>query len=66
MTCPKNNKHLELLKMLLSIIFRYHGSVMEMVRLTSMKDWETLPLTKHKIKQPSLSEKREDALQTGR
>ncbi|XP_017773721.1 PREDICTED: 5-formyltetrahydrofolate cyclo-ligase [Nicrophorus vespilloides] len=44
---------------------RYFGDVLEMVRLKSMDDWETLPLTKWKIKQPSLDEIREDAIKTG-
>lgn len=43
----------------------YEGSVMEMVKLQSMDDYESLPLTKWNIKQPVL-EGRENALQTGR
>ncbi|KAK9717372.1 5-formyltetrahydrofolate cyclo-ligase family [Popillia japonica] len=44
---------------------RYNRQVMEMVRLNDMKDWENLPLTKWKIKQPLLSERRENATDTG-
>lgn len=45
--------------------FRYHGDVMEMVRLHSMDDFRSLPLTKWNIKQPSVQEEREDAIETG-
>lgn len=38
---------------------------MQMVRLTSMKDWDELPLTKWNIKQPKLKEERENAIETG-
>lgn len=38
---------------------------MEMVKLESLDDWENLPMTKWKIKQPRLSEKRPNALETG-
>ncbi|KAL3288285.1 hypothetical protein HHI36_002733 [Cryptolaemus montrouzieri] len=38
---------------------------MEMVKLYSMEDWENLPLTSWKIKQPKLKEQRENALDTG-
>ncbi|KAB0804161.1 hypothetical protein PPYR_01131 [Photinus pyralis] len=44
---------------------RYHKNQMEMVKLHSMEDWETLPLTKWNIKQPRLAEQRENALDTG-
>ncbi|GJQ66140.1 hypothetical protein Trydic_g4205 [Trypoxylus dichotomus] len=44
---------------------RYDRQIMEMVKLNDMKDWETLPLTKWKIKQPLLSEVRENALDAG-
>lgn len=44
---------------------RYNKSVMEMVRLHSMKDWEELPVTKWNIKQPRLGEERENALEGG-
>ncbi|XP_033219603.1 5-formyltetrahydrofolate cyclo-ligase [Belonocnema kinseyi] len=44
---------------------RYEGSEMQMVKLYSMSDYEQLPLTKWKIKQPDTSENREDALETG-
>lgn len=45
---------------------RYIGKTMEMVKLTSMEDYENLPLTKWNIKQPSASDKRENALETGK
>lgn len=38
---------------------------MEMVKLESVKDWETLSLNKDHIKQPLFSQKRENALETG-
>lgn len=44
---------------------RYDGNVMQMVRLNSMEDWENLPMTKWKIKQPKLKDVRENALETG-
>ncbi|XP_033345205.1 5-formyltetrahydrofolate cyclo-ligase [Bombus vosnesenskii] len=44
---------------------RYKGKEMEMVKLLSMQDYETLPLTKWNIKQPNVNELRENALQTG-
>ncbi|XP_060816383.1 5-formyltetrahydrofolate cyclo-ligase [Bombus pascuorum] len=44
---------------------RYKGKEMEMVKLLSMHDYETLPLTKWNIKQPNVNELRENALQTG-
>lgn len=45
----------------------YHGNNMEMVRLHSMSDYESLPLTKWHIKQPVFGEKgRENALETGK
>ncbi|XP_066244943.1 5-formyltetrahydrofolate cyclo-ligase [Euwallacea similis] len=44
---------------------RYSKAGMQMVRLASIEDWETLPLTKWNIKQPLLKEKREDAVETG-
>lgn len=44
---------------------RYEGKNMEMVKLSSMDDYEKLPLTKWNIKQPDISETRENALQTG-
>ncbi|KAF5291332.1 hypothetical protein FQA39_LY03483 [Lamprigera yunnana] len=44
---------------------RYNKNVMEMVKLESMKDWEALPVTKWNIKQPHLSEIRENALESG-
>ncbi|OAD58664.1 5-formyltetrahydrofolate cyclo-ligase [Eufriesea mexicana] len=44
---------------------RYKGKVIEMVKLFSMEDYETLPLTKWNIKQPNFNEPRENALETG-
>ncbi|XP_043794431.1 5-formyltetrahydrofolate cyclo-ligase [Apis laboriosa] len=44
---------------------RYNGKEMEMVKLFSMEDYETLPLTKWNIKQPNYNENRENALETG-
>lgn len=45
---------------------RYHGKIMEMVRLNSMEDYEALPLTKWNIKQPSITDPRQNALETGK
>ena len=45
---------------------QYHGKTMEMVKLKSMEDYETLPLTKWNIKQPSITESQENALETGK
>ncbi|KAF3426239.1 LOW QUALITY PROTEIN: hypothetical protein E2986_07377 [Frieseomelitta varia] len=44
---------------------RYKGKEMEMIKLLSMQDYETLPLTKWNIKQPNVNELRENALETG-
>ncbi|XP_024878618.1 5-formyltetrahydrofolate cyclo-ligase [Temnothorax curvispinosus] len=44
---------------------QYCGKIMEMVKLRSMEDYETLPLTQWNIKQPSTTESRENALETG-
>ncbi|XP_018394147.1 PREDICTED: 5-formyltetrahydrofolate cyclo-ligase [Cyphomyrmex costatus] len=44
---------------------QYQGKTMEMVKLKSMEDYETLPLTKWNIKQPSATESYENALKTG-
>ncbi|XP_023290057.1 5-formyltetrahydrofolate cyclo-ligase isoform X2 [Orussus abietinus] len=44
---------------------RYRGKVMEMVKLHSMEDFESLPLTKWNIKQPHFRDDRENALQGG-
>ncbi|XP_011262551.1 5-formyltetrahydrofolate cyclo-ligase [Camponotus floridanus] len=44
---------------------QYAGKTMDMVKLNSLEDYETLPLTKWNIKQPSLTECRENALETG-
>ncbi|XP_076271627.1 5-formyltetrahydrofolate cyclo-ligase-like isoform X1 [Rhynchophorus ferrugineus] len=38
---------------------------MQMVKLNSMRDWETLPSAKWNIKQPRLTETREDAFENG-
>lgn len=38
---------------------------MEMVKLYSLEDWETLPLTSWGIKQPSFKDKRDNAVETG-
>jgi len=43
----------------------YIGSVMNMVRIYSMQDYDALPLTEWKIKQPCDDEVREDAIQSG-
>lgn len=48
-----------------AFIPQYHGKTMEMVKLKSMDDYKTLPLTKWNIKQPSINESRENALETG-
>ncbi|XP_058794657.1 5-formyltetrahydrofolate cyclo-ligase isoform X2 [Phymastichus coffea] len=44
---------------------RYHGQKMEMVKINSMEDYHKLPLTKWNIKQPSVNEIRENALDNG-
>ncbi|GLV43416.1 Methenyltetrahydrofolate synthetase [Carabus blaptoides fortunei] len=44
---------------------RYNNQIMEMVKLESLRDYDTLPLTKWNIKQPNLTEPRENALETG-
>lgn len=46
----------------------YHGDDMEMVRLHSMSDYESLPLTKWHIKQPVYGDQkgRDNALETGK
>ena len=41
------------------------GRRMEMVRLRDMEDYERLPRTKWNIKQPPLTEEREEALEAG-
>ena len=43
----------------------YIGPVMKMVELTSMADYESLPLTSWNIKQPADDDDRADALETG-
>jgi 5-formyltetrahydrofolate cyclo-ligase len=44
---------------------RYVGDSMDMVRLYSWEDYEALPMTSWKIKQPADDEVRENALHTG-
>ncbi|XP_063918527.1 5-formyltetrahydrofolate cyclo-ligase isoform X2 [Zophobas morio] len=44
---------------------RYSKAGMQMVKLSSMNDWETLPVTSWGIKQPRLKDERDDALETG-
>ncbi|RZC42185.1 5-FTHF cyc-lig domain containing protein [Asbolus verrucosus] len=44
---------------------RYSKAGMEMVKLNSMEDWETLPVTSWGIKQPRLKDQRDNALDTG-
>ncbi|XP_071106264.1 5-formyltetrahydrofolate cyclo-ligase-like [Haliotis cracherodii] len=44
---------------------RYDGVGMSMVRLASWQDYQDLPETKWKIKQPPVDEVREDALDSG-
>jgi len=44
---------------------RYGKKGMEMVKLNSIEDWKTLPLTSWGIKQPSFKDARENALKTG-
>ncbi|XP_076244302.1 methenyltetrahydrofolate synthetase [Calliopsis andreniformis] len=44
---------------------RYKGKQMDMVKLFSMEDYDKLPLTKWNIKQPSVDQPRESALESG-
>ncbi|XP_038072427.1 5-formyltetrahydrofolate cyclo-ligase-like isoform X2 [Patiria miniata] len=44
---------------------QYIGPRMDMLRLYSMEDYDTLPLTKWNIKQPGEGDQREEALATG-
>lgn len=39
---------------------------MEMVKLNNWEDYESLPLTKWNIKQPKVSDNRENAMETGK
>lgn len=50
----------------MSLCGRYRGNVMQMVKLESLQDWETLPLTKWLIRQPSVHDVRDDAMETGK
>lgn len=43
----------------------YNKNVMEMVKLESMSDYESLPLTKWHIKQPNITDGRQNALTSG-
>ncbi|XP_055708743.1 5-formyltetrahydrofolate cyclo-ligase [Phlebotomus papatasi] len=43
----------------------YHKNVMEMVKLKDFADYESLPMTSWKIKQPKWSDNRESALDSG-
>lgn len=43
----------------------YNGKLMEMVRVKDWADYESLPLTKWQIKQPSIKDGRESALTNG-
>ncbi|GAB0096930.1 5-formyltetrahydrofolate cyclo-ligase [Sergentomyia squamirostris] len=43
----------------------YHKTTMEMVKLNDFADYEGLPLTSWKIKQPKWSDNRESALESG-
>lgn len=43
----------------------YKGSQMTMVKLSSMEDYERLPVTKWNIKQPADDDIRPDAIETG-
>ena len=45
--------------------YKYKGPVMKMVQLESLSDYESLPETKWKIKQPADDDVRPDALDTG-
>lgn len=45
--------------------YRVGGAVMDMVPLYSWDDYEKLPVTKWKIKQPAADDNRPDALETG-
>jgi len=49
-----------------AFIPKYHGKTMEMVKLKSMEDYDSLPLTKWNIKQPKITDCRENALETGK
>ena len=44
---------------------RYTKTSMDMVRINSMEDYNSLPETAWKIKQPALDEEREEAMNTG-
>lgn len=44
---------------------RYIGTDMDMIRLHSLEDYDSLPETSWKIKQPPDDDQRENALDTG-
>lgn len=44
---------------------QYIGPKMEMLKLYSMEDYQSLPVTKWNIKQPAADDKREEALSSG-
>lgn len=44
---------------------QYIGPKMEMLKLHSMEDYQSLPVTKWNIKQPAADEQREEALSSG-
>ncbi|XP_071845289.1 5-formyltetrahydrofolate cyclo-ligase-like [Apostichopus japonicus] len=44
---------------------QYIGPKMEMLKLYSMEDYQSLPVTKWNIKQPATDDKREEALSSG-
>lgn len=50
----------------LCYIPQYIGPKMNMIKMSSMEDYEALPETKWKIKQPADDDVREDALKTGK
>ena len=49
-----------------AFIPRYKGKEMEMVKISCMADYDNLPLTKWKIKQPGFNEVRENAIDNGK
>ena len=70
LSMPEEVNTLEILKHMFAnkktcFIPQYIGPRMNMLKLNSMEDYETLPKTKWNIKQPAEGDKREDALLTG-